>query len=99
MLRQERKAPCRVSLFSDYVRTGDKQEKTMKSLMLAGAMIAALAASASVANAGEAWRDGYYARYRQGDVTQPRRGAYAWNYRQCWSDEGYGRYSPCDSRR
>ena len=71
----------------------------MKSVMIAGAMIAALATSASVAEAGNYWRNGYYPHYRQGDVTQPRRGAFAWNYRQCWIDEGYGRFSPCDARR
>jgi hypothetical protein len=70
----------------------------MKSLLIAGTLLAAVAATGSVANAENTWRNGYYQYHRSGDVTQPRRGAFAYT-RECLTDDGYGRFSPCSGRR
>ena len=70
----------------------------MKSLIATALVAAVMAATGSSANADNTWRNGYYQSYRAGDVTQPRRGAYAYGPNQCWTDEGYGRFSPCNGR-
>jgi hypothetical protein len=69
----------------------------MKTLLIAGAIITAVAATASTADAGNTGRNGYYQYHRSGDVTQPRRGAFAYT-RECLTDEGYGRFAPCSGR-
>jgi hypothetical protein len=74
------------------------KEVPMKSLMIATALVAVMAATGSAANAENTSRNGYYQSYRAGDVTQPRRGAFAYGPNQCWTDEGYGRFSPCNGR-
>lgn len=72
----------------------------MNRLIVAAAVTASLVASIATANAGWTRHHPHHARAMWSSPAAMRQVGPPWSGpNQCWTDEGYGRYAPCDGRR
>lgn len=71
----------------------------MNRILVAMAIAAGLIASAATADAGSRHKRHHAYRMWTAPVAAPQVGPIWSGPNQCWTDEGYGRYAPCNGRR